>query len=113
MLSTIRSLWVWFAVIALIIIWLPLLTLIKLFDRDPVRYRTGRWFRHLGAAMTSVNPQWRIHISGQEAVENPRRPYVIISNHQSHADIPILSNLPWEMKWVARKNFSSFHLLDG
>jgi 1-acyl-sn-glycerol-3-phosphate acyltransferase len=103
MLNSLRSLWIWFAVIALIIFWLPLLALIKLFDRDPVRYRTGRWFRRLGVAMTRVNPSWRIHLSGHEAVHNPRRPYVVVSNHQSHADIPILSNLPWEMKWIGKK----------
>ena len=103
MISSLRSLWIWFAVIALIILWLPLLTIIRIFDRDPVHYGTGRWFRRLGAAMCKVNPQWRIHLSGHEAVENPRKPYVVVSNHQSHADIPILSNLPWEMKWIGKK----------
>ena len=26
----------------------------------------------------------------------------MVSNHQSLADIPIISNLPWEMKWMAK-----------
>jgi 1-acyl-sn-glycerol-3-phosphate acyltransferase len=107
MFSSVRSIWIWFAVIALIILWLPLLALIRLFDHDPVHYRTGRWFRRLGAAMCKVNPQWHIHLSGHEAIENPRKPYVIVSNHQSHADIPILSNLPWEMKWIGKKELFS------
>ena len=111
MLAALRSLWIWFAVIALIILWLPLLALIKLFDRDPVRYRTGRWFRRLGAAMCNVNPQWRIHLSGHEAVRNPRKPYVVVSNHQSHADIPILSNLPWEMKWIGKKELFTMPII--
>lgn len=106
MLSSIRSLWVWGAVISLIILWVPLLATIRLFDSDPVHYRTGRWFRRLGVAMTRVNPSWRIHLSGHE-IENPRRPYVVVSNHQSHADIPILSNLPWEMKWIGKKELFS------
>ncbi len=106
MLSSLRSLWVWFAVIALIILWVPLLALIRLFDHDPVHYRTGRWFRRLGVAMTRVNPSWRIHLSDHE-IENPRRPYVVVSNHQSHADIPILSHLPWEMKWIGKKELFS------
>lgn len=100
-MSALRSIWIWFATISLIILWLPLLALVKLFDRDPVRYRTGRWFRRLGVAMTKVNPAWRLHISG-EPVTNPRRPYVVVSNHQSHADIPLISHLPWEMKWLAK-----------
>lgn len=100
-LSIVRSLWIWCSVVILIFFWLPLLALIRLFDRDPVHYRTGRWFRRLGSAMTKVNPAWRIHISGEQ-ITDPRRPYVVVSNHQSLADIPILSNLPWEMKWIGK-----------
>ncbi|NBC18637.1 MAG: 1-acylglycerol-3-phosphate O-acyltransferase [Bacteroidetes bacterium] len=101
MRTALRSLWVWTAIIVLIVVWLPLLALVRLFDRDPARYRTGRWFRRLGMAMTKVNPAWQIEILGT-TVENPRNPYVVVSNHQSNADIPIISCLPWEMKWVAK-----------
>lgn len=101
MIATFRSLWIWSAVAVLIVGWLPLLATIRIFDRDPVLYRTGRWFRRLGVAMTKVNPSWKLHIDG-EAVPDPRRPFVVVSNHQSMADIPILSNLPWEMKWIAK-----------
>jgi len=98
---TLRSLWIWAAVGVLILAWLPLLALLRVFDRDRARYRTGRWFRRLGVAMTRVNPAWRLHRDG-EKIANPRRPYVVVSNHQSLADIPIISHLPWEMKWVAK-----------
>ncbi len=101
MVPTIRSLWVWGAVAGLIALWLPLLALIRLFDRDPVRYTTGRWFRRLGVAMTKVNPSWRVHRDGLK-IDDPRRPYVVVSNHQSLADIPIISHLPWEMKWIGK-----------
>jgi 1-acyl-sn-glycerol-3-phosphate acyltransferase len=98
-----RSLWVWFAISLLLILWLPLLAVIRLFDRDPVRYRTGRWFRRVGVMMTKVVPTWRFHVVGADTVTDPRRPYVVVSNHQSFADIPIISRLPWEMKWVAKQ----------
>ncbi|MER3525267.1 MAG: 1-acyl-sn-glycerol-3-phosphate acyltransferase [Ignavibacteria bacterium] len=100
-MSALRSMWIWFVSVELILAWLPLLTLVRLFDRDPVRYRTGRWFRRLGIAMTKMNPSWRLHISGV-TIHDPRRPYVVVSNHQSHADIPLISHLPWEMKWLAK-----------
>ncbi|MDL1891357.1 1-acyl-sn-glycerol-3-phosphate acyltransferase [Sphingobacteriales bacterium CHB3] len=99
--SALRSIWIWFATVSLIVMWLPLLAFIRVFDRDPVRYRTGRWFRRLGVAMTRVNPAWQLHISG-ETITDPRRPFVVVSNHQSHADIPLISHLPWEMKWLAK-----------
>ncbi len=97
-----RSLWIWCAAVALIVLWFPLLAVVRLFDRDPVRYRTGRLFRRLGALLARLNPSWKINISGAR-VENIRKPYVIVSNHQSIADIPIIAHLPWEMKWVAKK----------
>lgn len=96
-----RSIWTWVAITVLILAWLPLLAVIRVFDRDPALYRTGRWFRRLGVAMTKVNPFWHIEVSGVR-VEDPRNPYVVVSNHQSQADIPIISRLPWEMKWVAK-----------
>ena len=33
----------------------------------------------------------------------PSHPYVVVSNHQSMADIALLAHLPWEMKWVAKQ----------
>jgi 1-acyl-sn-glycerol-3-phosphate acyltransferase len=102
MYSALRSAWIWGAVTFLVLLWLPLLALIRLFDHDPVRYRTGRWFRRLGVTMTKVNPAWHLRVSGYE-VRDPRHPYVVVCNHQSMADIPLVAHLPWEMKWVAKK----------
>ncbi len=97
----IRSLIIWFTTAILILAWLPLLAISRLFDRDPALYRTGFLFRKLGKAITKVNPVWRLHISG-ESVTDPRHPYVVVSNHQSLVDIPLISNLPWEMKWLGK-----------
>lgn len=74
-----------------------------LFDRDPVRHRTGRLFRRLGATLTRVNPTTDVTVDGYTVTEY-RNPYVVVSNHQSHGDIPILSLLPWEMKWIGKDN---------
>ena len=101
MLNSLRSLWIWFASAVIIAAWLPLLAISRLFERDPVRYRTGRLFRTVGIALAKANPSWRIVVSG-EKIENPRKPYVVVSNHQSMADIPIVSHLPWEMKWLGK-----------
>lgn len=96
-----QSLWTWAAVGLLIAAWLPLLAVIRMFDRDPAHYRTGRWFRRLGCLLTKVNPAWKVRVSGHQ-IHQPRRPFVVVSNHQSLADIPVISCLPWEMKWVAK-----------
>ena len=101
MLLILRSLWIWCTAVTLIVLWFPLLLIVRAFDRDPVRYRTGRLFRRLGALLARLYPWWELTISG-ERIEDIRRPYVVVSNHQSIADIPFISNLPWEMKWVAK-----------
>jgi 1-acyl-sn-glycerol-3-phosphate acyltransferase len=36
-------------------------------------------------------------------IEDPRRPYVAVANHESFADIFLLSHLPWEMKWLSKE----------
>lgn len=101
MISTLRSAWAWAAITVLILAWVPILGVVALFDRDPGRYRTGRWFRRLGSAMVAVNPAWNVSITGRFP-EDPRNPYVVVANHQSMADIPIISRLPWDMKWVGK-----------
>lgn len=88
-------------IILLIIFWLPLLFIRWIFDRDPAKYKTGRLFRKLGYAISRINPNWNIMLEGHENIDD-RQPYIMVSNHLSNADIPVISNLPWEMKWIAK-----------
>lgn len=102
MIDSLKSIAIWFAIVVLILCWLPLLAVIRLFDRDPGHYHTGRLFRKLGKVISRVNPNWNITITGHRDIDD-RNPYVVVCNHLSQADIPLISNLPWEMKWVAKK----------
>jgi len=92
-----------------VFVWTPWLGLVRLFERDPRRRRTARWFRRLGTMMARVNP-WRIHIIGAEHVD-PRQAYVVVSNHQSLADIPVLSHLRLDTKWMAKAELFKLPLL--
>lgn len=94
--------WTWIALSVLMVAWLPLLAVIRAFDRDPVRYRTGLWFRRLGRTMTRLHSGWQVEVESVDGLD-PRHPYVVVCNHQSLADIPVISCLPWEMKWVAKE----------
>ena len=109
-MKALSSAFTWVAVAAIIIVALPVLAVVRLFDRDPARYATGRVFRWLGSQTSRVNPAWTVHITG-EMPADPRRPFVVVSNHQSNADIPVVSRLPWEMKWVAKKELFDVPLL--
>ena len=101
-MNHVRSVLIWAAIAILILTWLPLLAIRRIFDRDPGLYSTGRLFRNLGTAISRVNPNWHITIQGAEDIDD-RNPYIVVSNHVSNADIPLISNLPWEMKWIAKK----------
>lgn len=98
----VKSLLIWAGVLMLVILWLPMLAVVRVFDRDPAHYRTGKLFRKLGKAISRINPNWQITITGQRDIDD-RAPYIMVCNHLSQADIPLISNLPWEMKWVAKK----------
>ncbi len=101
MFATLRSLWVWAATISIVLLALPVMLVVRLFERDPARYATGRVFRKFGEWATRTNPAWEIEVQGP-LPSDPRRPYVVVCNHQSLADIPVISHLPWEMKWVVK-----------
>lgn len=100
LLNILRSIWIWTASAGLILLWTLLLFVVWLFDRDPRRVRTGRWFRRLGRAIAKLYP-WRIRISGIENLQVDGV-YVIVSNHQSLADIPVIAHLRIDTKWLAK-----------
>ncbi len=100
-MNAITSALTWVAITLIVLACLPVMAVVRLFDRDPARYTTGRLFRWMGGLTTRVNPAWTITRTGS-IPPDMRRPYVVVSNHQSNADIPVISRLPWEMKWVAK-----------
>ncbi len=101
--QTIVSIWAWLVLIACVVIWLPLMALLRLvtapFDRG--RYLVGFFFRQIPVVMAALNPLWRFRVAGTMPAD-PRRPYVVVSNHESFVDILLISHLPWEMKWLAK-----------
>jgi 1-acyl-sn-glycerol-3-phosphate acyltransferase len=101
--QSILSLWAWLVLVLCILLWFPLLIVVRLltwpFDRG--NYITGFLFRRIGPAMATLNPLWRFRYSGKMP-DDPRRPFVVVSNHESFADILLISHLPWEMKWLSK-----------
>jgi 1-acyl-sn-glycerol-3-phosphate acyltransferase len=100
MLNRLRSAWIWVASAFLFLAWALLLGVVRLFDRNPLRVRTARWFRKLGRVLAKLQP-WSVEVTGLENFD-PARRYVIVSNHQSLADIPVLAHLPVDAKWLGK-----------
>ncbi|MEO0557881.1 MAG: lysophospholipid acyltransferase family protein [Bacteroidota bacterium] len=99
-MKAVQSALTWVAIAAIVLVALPVMAVVRLFDwRKPYR-ATGRVFRFMGGLIPRINPAWRITKTGELPSVYP---FVAVSNHQSNADIPLISMLPWEMKWVAKK----------
>jgi 1-acyl-sn-glycerol-3-phosphate acyltransferase len=96
--------WAWTLWVLIVLVSFPVVGLVFLATApfDPGRYAAGRTFRVLGSCCGRVVPWWHFRTTGR-IVRDPRRPYVAVSNHESYADIFLLSHLPWEMKWLAKK----------
>lgn len=94
----------WALIGLLATLWLPVLALIFLSTApfDPGRYAVGRWFRRSAVAAVKLVPFWKFSTEGV-IIDDPRRPYVAVANHESFADIFLLSHLPWEMKWLSKE----------
>jgi 1-acyl-sn-glycerol-3-phosphate acyltransferase len=101
--QSIVSAWTWLVLVGCVLIWFPLMLLLRLvtapFDRG--RYAVGWLFRRIGPVVATLNPLWRFRTAG-EFPADPRLPYVVVSNHESFADILLISHLPWEMKWLSK-----------
>ncbi|MEX0893923.1 MAG: lysophospholipid acyltransferase family protein [Gemmatimonadota bacterium] len=93
----------WAAYLVLVIVLTPVLAVIFICTApfDPGRYTVGLWFRRGARLAVAMNPLWSFRTSGVR-VTDPRRPYVAVSNHESYADIFLISHLPWEMKWLSK-----------
>lgn len=96
--------WVWVETVVLVILATPFACLVFALTApfDKGRYAAGRFFRLLGVLSVKLNPLWKFSVSGA-MIRDPRRPYVAVSNHESYADIFLISHLPWEMKWMSKE----------
>ncbi|MEO7477229.1 MAG: lysophospholipid acyltransferase family protein [Gemmatimonadales bacterium] len=101
--QSIVSVWAWLVLIGCFLLWLPIMAVLRLVTApfDPGRYAVGYTFRQIAVVVAFLNPLWRFRRAGTMPAD-PRRPYVVVSNHESFVDILLISHLPWEMKWLSK-----------
>ena len=94
--------WAWIATVVVVILATPLVALVFVCTApfDPGRYAAGRAFRLVAVTALRLNVLWRFRTRG--TLHDPRRPYVVVANHESYADIFLISCFPWEMKWLSK-----------
>jgi 1-acyl-sn-glycerol-3-phosphate acyltransferase len=112
LVRSVLSVWAWFVLGIVVIVWTPMVAIVRLvtapFDRG--RYAAGYLFRKLTVVHQTLNPLWRFQTTGL-TITDPRRPYVVVANHQSFVDILVISHLPWEMKWLSKETFFKIPLV--
>lgn len=101
--TTLASAWTWSLLGIGAVIIIPVVVLWRFigWPVDRWNYYGGRLFRHLGILVERGTPRWKFEIRGTPPA-NPRNPYVVVANHESFADIIVLTHLPWEMKWLSK-----------
>ncbi|MEY3619611.1 MAG: hypothetical protein RL726_2309 [Actinomycetota bacterium] len=112
MRRSLLSIWSWFALGVIVIVWTPLVAIVRLvtFPFDKGRYATGYVFRRLCVVHQVLTPMWKFHTSGK-LPENKRNPYVMVSNHESFVDMLLISHLKIEMKWLSKKSIFNIPLV--
>ncbi|HEY2406565.1 MAG TPA: lysophospholipid acyltransferase family protein [Polyangiaceae bacterium] len=70
---------------------------------DKKRLLCGRTLRYVAVAAIKTSPVWRFRIHGEVPRKGPGRA-VCVSNHCSHVDVFLISHVPWEMKWLAKRS---------
>ena len=102
-MQSILSAWAWIVAVGVVIVGFFYVAAVWLvtapFDRG--RYHAGRAFRQLAMVAAKLNPLWHFETDGTPPPD-PRLPYVAVSNHESYADIFLISHFPWEMKWLSK-----------
>jgi 1-acyl-sn-glycerol-3-phosphate acyltransferase len=102
MLGTVLNWWAWTETVLTVILGTPVVAVVFLFTApfDTGRYAAGRMFRRVGVTAMRLNGLWHFRVRGHLA--DPRRPYVVVANHESYADVFLISCFPWEMKWLSK-----------
>ncbi len=112
MRRSLLSIWSWFALGVIVILWTPLVAAVRLvtlpFDKG--RYATGYVFRRLCVVHQVLTPMWRFRTSGHLPADK-RHPYVMVSNHESFVDMLLISHLKIEMKWLSKKSIFNIPLV--
>ena len=106
------SIWAWLALGLTLLLAFPVVAVIWLATvrSDPGRYRAGYAFRKVAVIAQTLNPLWTFTVSGNTP-SDPRRPYMVVANHESFVDILLIAHLPFEMKWLAKSDFFGFPLI--
>lgn len=97
------GIWIYWAVCICIFFLIVALLYLITFPFDRYNRIPNKVLRGLAWSMMSINPGWSFEIKGAYP-EKISGPTIVVANHQSFLDLPLLYLLPWSMKWIAKKS---------
>ncbi|MEK6727757.1 MAG: lysophospholipid acyltransferase family protein [Candidatus Omnitrophota bacterium] len=112
MKQSIQSVIIWVVGIALIVILFLVMAFLSIvlypFDRKrKIVHAQCFWWTDV---VTALNPYWEVKMSGLENIDH-HKAYVVVSNHQSLADIVLMYKTKMQFKWVAKDSLFKIPVL--
>jgi len=112
MKQAIQSVIIWVVGIALTVLLFLVMAFLSIilypFDRKrKIVHAQCFWWTN---AVTALNPYWDVKVSGLENIDH-HKAYVVVSNHQSLADIVIMYKTKMQFKWVAKDSLFKIPVL--
>jgi len=104
-MKTLKSIEIWIVGLSLtILLFFAMLFLsIILFPIDKKRRVVHAQCFWWADALIALNPYWNLRVSGLENIDK-HKTYVIVSNHQSLADIIVMYKTKMQFKWIAKES---------
>ncbi len=102
--------WAYWTVCFHICLMLTFVLFIFTYPFDRYRKIPNRALKLLAWLILKPVPSWTFNITGADP-NKVEKPTIVVANHQSFLDIPLLYLLPWDMKWVTKKSLMRIPVL--
>jgi 1-acyl-sn-glycerol-3-phosphate acyltransferase len=102
-MDTLKSLFIWIFILTYFFILFPFsfILWLLLYPFDHERAAIHWWLVIEACLLARLVPIWKISVEGKEKIRE-KRPYIIISNHQSLLDILILYCIRYRFRWISK-----------
>ncbi|MDP3804418.1 MAG: lysophospholipid acyltransferase family protein [Candidatus Omnitrophota bacterium] len=97
------GIWTLIATLTIMLFFAMLFFAVVLFPFDRKRKAAHSQCFWWADAVIGLNPYWDLKVAGLENIDKTKA-YVIVSNHQSLADIAIIYKTKMQFKWVAKES---------
>lgn len=95
--------WIYWAVCIIVFFLIVSLLFLITFPFDRLNRIPNKVLKGLAWIMLKVNPGWTFDIEGADT-QKLDKSTIVVANHQSFLDLPLLYLLPWRMKWLAKRD---------